>query len=67
MKAVVNFAIVINEIMESIENVIVFYGQYSFEMFISLKVQFKCDFELVLYHDVYLNKLNFACAVVCSC
>jgi hypothetical protein len=22
---------------------------------------------LVLYHDVYLNKLNFACAVVCSC
>ena len=67
MKAVVNFAIVINEIMESIENVKVSYGQYTFEMFISLKVQLKCDFELVLYHDVYLNKLNFACAVVCSC
>jgi hypothetical protein len=53
MKAVVNFAIVIKEtngIHRKCSSI--FQGLYTFETFISCIVLFKCDFELILYHDV---------------
>ena len=45
----------------------IFWGPYTFKCLQLVKYCFKCDFELILYHDVCMNKRNVTCAAVCSC